>query len=206
MLVIHVIFGTIALLTGLVIIIFRKGTRFHKKTGRIYFWAMTSVAITAFFMSIIHNSAFLFMLAFFSFYLVYTGYWAHRQNERARRGDWIVLAAVFMAGAYRFYLTLIHPWYNDAIIPLIFSIGCIATTVQDAIAYLRKRMLNTYNMRRHITRMLGSYIAAVTAFVVVNVHDFQPAWIPWFAPSVVGSVLISILVKKYTKRRSTSQL
>jgi uncharacterized membrane protein len=200
-LIIHIASGTLALITGLIVIIAEKGTRFHKTIGRIYYWAMTSVAIFAVIMSFIHKNDFLFMLAFLSYYLVYTGFWAHRQNEKARPMDWIVMAAVFIAGASRFYVTLAHPWNDFAIVPFVFSIGCMSATIQDFIAYMRKRMYNSNSVTRHIGRMLGSYIAAVTAFLVVNFHT-DPAYILWLGPTVIGSVLITVWIIKYKRREA----
>jgi hypothetical protein len=43
---------------------------------------------------------------------------------------------------------------------------------------------------RHIGSMLGAYIATATAFIVVNVRDVEPAWLPWLLPTVLGTPLI----------------
>ena len=44
--------------------------------------------------------------------------------------------------------------------------------------------------------MLGSYIAAVTAFSVVN-FDFLPTVARWLWPSVVGTPLIALWIVYY---------
>jgi hypothetical protein len=45
--------------------------------------------------------------------------------------------------------------------------------------------------------MSGSYIAATTAFLVVNIQLPQYNWTLWLLPTVIGSILISRSVRKY---------
>jgi len=52
--------------------------------------------------------------------------------------------------------------------------------------------------------MLGSYIAMVTAFVVVNIHRFEflkgiPKIVFWVLPTVVAVPMIRMTVNKWTK-------
>jgi hypothetical protein len=49
----------------------------------------------------------------------------------------------------------------------------------------------------HISSMGGSYISAVTAFVVVNIHLPQFQWVLWVLPGVFGGILIGRTIKKY---------
>jgi hypothetical protein len=43
--------------------------------------------------------------------------------------------------------------------------------------------------------MGGSYISAVTAFVVVN-FQFQPGFVLWLLPTAIGSPLIAMAIRK----------
>jgi uncharacterized membrane protein len=49
-------------------------------------------------------------------------------------------------------------------------------------------------IRRHVGGMLGSYIALVTALLVVNVGDRLP--LVWFLPTIVGSPLIAWTIRE----------
>ena len=51
----------------------------------------------------------------------------------------------------------------------------------------------------HIGGMCGSYIALVTALLVVNVGDRLP--IVWFLPTIVGSPLIAWLTREVVRGR-----
>lgn len=46
------------------------------------------------------------------------------------------------------------------------------------------------NLFRHINYMGGSYISAFTAFAVTNLA-FGPSWLPWLAPTAVGTLIIT---------------
>jgi hypothetical protein len=48
----------------------------------------------------------------------------------------------------------------------------------------------------HIQRMIGTYVAALTAFLVVN-NNVIPAYIAWLLPTVVMLPLIVRWVRKY---------
>ena len=59
-LIIHIIAGAIALLGGLLAIIFRNNVKKHKPVGKIYFFAMTVIFLSAIFLSIFKSNVFLF--------------------------------------------------------------------------------------------------------------------------------------------------
>ena len=61
-LIIHVIAGTSALISGALAIILKRNTPKHKPVGKIYFWSMTFVFITAMIVSIAHKNQFLFLI------------------------------------------------------------------------------------------------------------------------------------------------
>lgn len=82
MLVLHIISGFLALACGAVAIATQKGKGVHINAGRIYFWSMMLVAVTAFYLSVVNVIPFLFLIAVFSFYLTWTGYKAiHWKNK-----------------------------------------------------------------------------------------------------------------------------
>ena len=95
---IHILAGTIALLAAAFAICSEKGKKIHITAGRTYFWGMAGIFLTASPMSIITSDVFLFLIAFFSFYLAFAG----RRFAQNRKGiaslfDWIT--ATFMIDA-----------------------------------------------------------------------------------------------------------
>lgn len=47
----------------------------------------------------------------------------------------------------------------------------------------------------HIGKITGGYIAATTAFVVVN-NTFLPPLLAWLAPGVLGNIYIVYWIRK----------
>lgn len=70
---IHVVAGSIALFTGTINIIRKKGNKQHWLVGRFFFVGMMINAVAGFIMSILHQNLFLLIIAVFSFYMTATG-------------------------------------------------------------------------------------------------------------------------------------
>ena len=70
---IHILAGIIALTTAALAVSSKKGKRLHVLSGRIYFWGIATIFLTAIPMSIISSNIFLFLIAIFSFYLAFAG-------------------------------------------------------------------------------------------------------------------------------------
>jgi len=69
----------------------------------------------------------------------------------------------------------------------------------NASQLLKKQWLNT-----HIGRMGGSYISALTAFLVVNLSGLLPPLLIWLGPSVIVAPLLSLWIRKQTKLNAPS--
>src|SRR6056297_309492 len=69
----HIIVGAISLITGLVAIISAKEKKTHRQAGKIYFYAMTGVFITGLIVAGFRFNRFLFLIAFLSYYSVFSG-------------------------------------------------------------------------------------------------------------------------------------
>ena len=105
LLVIHIICGSIALLSGPVAMFNQNGNNIHRISGRIFFRAMTVVFITAIFLSIMGSSLFLLMIAVFSYYNIAVAYRALYlkklgRGQRAEKIDWFIsiVTAIFNGG------------------------------------------------------------------------------------------------------------
>lgn len=63
-------------------------------------------------------------------------------------------------------------------------------------------------LRRHISGMLGSYIAMTTALLVVNAHRIPsytalPRIFYWLLPTIIGTPLILMTIRKYTRPKNS---
>ena len=70
---IHILVGTVSLITGLIAILSKKGRKWHKQSGKVYFFGMTGVFITGIIIAGYRFNMFLFLIAFLSYYSVFAG-------------------------------------------------------------------------------------------------------------------------------------
>ena len=195
-LVIHIIAGSVGLFTGTINIIRKKGDKPHRLVGKFFFYSMIINAVAGFVMSILHNNLFLLIIAVFSFYMTTTGQrflFLKRlaYGQKAKKIDWMlsltmILFALFFI-AYGFYLLTND--INFGIILLVFGIISILMARKDINTYRGTIKVKNYWLLIHIQRMIGAYIAALTAFLVVN-NNYLPPLVAWLLPTVILTPLI----------------
>lgn len=212
LLILHITSGFTALITGGIASATRKGGKGHRSSGKIYFWAMTGVFITACLLGVLKEKAFLFMVGFFSYYLVVRGY---RQlylkglgrTQKATALDWSITGTALLFGiglivwAVYQYTRGIGFWP----VPLVFGFISAGFALADAKLYIKGPTHKQHWLAGHIASMGGGYIATWTAFVVTNVR-FLPPVIVWLAPTAIGTFLIFYSIRKYVKPSQKAKL
>jgi uncharacterized membrane protein len=205
---IHVACGALVLLLGLLQMILRKSGRIHRTLGNIYFYAMVVIFFTSFPISIIHSKWFLTFVAIFSLHLVWTGQrQAHfKEKKHNLKMDKAIAIGGLICGISMLALAIIFLLNGNsgfAIVPAAFGWILLLNVRQD----LRQFFSTGKNMPpaemhwifNHISRMIGSYIAAVTAFLA-NVQPFGDSWINWILPTAIGAVIITFFIRFYKKK------
>lgn len=210
MLILHISAGSIALISGLFAMLTTKGGRKHRLSGKFYFSGMTAVFITAVYLSIADHIPFLLMVGFFSYHMVVSGYRSlylkqlHR-SQRPASLDWLIagIAIIFNAALLIWGIRQITSGESFGWVALVFGSIGLSNVWRDVRKFIKKPAEKQHWWYSHIVGMGGSYIAAVTAFLVVNVH-FLPKLVVWLSPTVVGGIIISLTINKY-KRKFLSQ-
>ena len=189
---IHILAGTIALLAAVFAICSEKGKKIHINAGRTYYWGMAGIFLTALPMSIITSNVFLFLIAFFSFYLAFAG----RRFAQNRKGiasivDWIAVGLMIAAGLGMWVLAVFYSIENNSqyITLSVFGFIAIALGYTDFKTYKQQEATGKKRIARHLTNMLAGTIAVVTAVLVVNV-DMEPQWLPWVLPTLLITPVI----------------
>ena len=200
---IHVLAGIVALITGLMIFLLKKGTVLHVNIGTIYAYMMYLTFITGTVVSIIHSNLFLLTVGFFSFYMVLTGVRYNRIRSVAMVKGLDKFITVFFAICFLFMFSLgVFAFMKGVnglgIILTVFTAIGVSLLRHDFSFFLRKRQPKEHLFwkREHIGRMIGSYIAATTAFAVNNIH-IEPDFITWLLPTALGIPLIIVYTKKH---------
>jgi len=207
LLVLHISGGMLGLITGMINMINRKGGKLHKLIGKLYVTGMFVATISGMFLAFIGENQFLFLIGVFSFYLAFSGYrtLSHRKPDDYRFVD---KSVAFLTGVFAMVMIVTGVFNfstgNLVINPvlLIFGVVCLIYGWGDLLIFIGKRETKHPKYHwffNHIVRMIASYISAVTAFLVVNLTVGPPLLI-WLGPSVLGSVAITLFIRKYKRK------
>lgn len=220
MLVIHIAAGFTAMVVGIVPMIAKKGGRTHNLAGKVFYWCMAVVCLTALYLVFFKpSSLFLLFIALFSFYMCFTGRRILRlkksKNQPTALDHWAAYlalgAALVMFGLGVQNVVKIFTTGTIAVFGMLyfFFAGILFSQARYDIVHFRNPEKRKHgNMEwffGHITRMVGSYIATVTAFATVNTRNLpiEAWWIDiaaWTLPGIIGGMLIGRWVAYYKKK------
>jgi hypothetical protein len=202
-----------------------KSRLWHGRWGRVYIWAMLVIFMTGSVLLMFRFNPFFFVLNVFSLHQVMTGFRVLKLKEngfRARWFDWTLaaaglpvgLACVVLGGAKLLGVPIIQDFlhYDVPRVVLIPGVAIGAYLVfavcQDIMSFLKPVPDSLWWLRHHISRLIASYIAEVTAFLVSNGQIEVPMeyrWIFWMGPALVGAPILILWVMKYRPAARISQ-
>lgn len=198
-LVIHVITGLVGLLAGTIILFIRKGGKLHRRLGRVFFPCLLGVSFSAIALSLIRPNLFLLLIGGFTLYQDLTGYRAVKVRlARVAWPDYLITAI----GA----LSAVPMLLSGQLVLQVFGGICALLVVRDVGMYVRfargQALPRQLWLARHIGHMLGSYIAMVTAFLVVNYSGpADYSLVVWFAPTAVVLPLMILWARRFASSR-----
>jgi len=204
---IHVLAGTLALVVAPVALLTVKGGPTHRRWGKVYFWAMAVVAATAVVVGLWKGLLFLMLVAVFSFYAALSGYrvlFRKRPDlgQRASTLDWTAAGIALMASAALVALGILRPtptFQNLSTVAIVFGGIGLSLSGLDVWRFLSPPADKRAWWYRHMANMIGSYIAAVTAFSVVNLTPL-PMTLRWLWPTMIGTPAIAVWILYYKRR------
>lgn len=193
----HIASGTLALLSAPFAVLLRKQTPKHRIAGKIYFYSMLFVVISAIIISLYKSIPFLLMVAVFSFYAIWDARRALalkqlHKTQQPKWYDWAVgiFTFCFNIGLVIFGVLNIRNGNGIGWVATVFGIIGIASVFQSLRKFIKRPTDPKHWLYTHVSGMLAGYIATVTAFMAVNIN-FLPALVVWLAPTVIGSSLIT---------------
>jgi hypothetical protein len=214
---IHIACGAVAFVCAPVALATVKGGRTHRQWGKIYFWAMASVAVTALTLSLALPIFFLAMVAVFSFYASFAAYRVLYLKDLPRGGrprpiDWFAAILTLCSSFLLFLMGFLKPHlmgvgiihvagHAVSIVSVVFGILGMRLSQRSLRDFLKPPTEKMFWWFTHLQGMIASYIAAMTAFSAVNLgHWFGPAWWVWLWPTILGVPAISIWTRYYKKK------
>lgn len=196
----HIAGGTLGLLAGTYITIAKKGDKLHKLVGKIFSVSMLGAGISSLILATIHHINFLFAVGVFTIYLVGTGwrflYFKH--NPKPILIDWLLFVFMILGCIGFIYMGLISIVDKEyfGVIILIFAWRGASFLINDYKIYKGQYIAKNYWLLLHFQRMMGAYIASLTAFAVVN-WPYKLSFIAWLLPSIILVPLIVKWTNKY---------
>lgn len=192
----HIIAGTITLLTGPVAIFYNfRDVRKHRIVGKIFFYAMLVVAISAILAFFKRPDQVFFQFLLGIAFMVLGGICKGVRSIFFMKGaavtsfDWaytwlLGLNAVFMLGMSAWHFLL----GSMIAFPILFGVFG-AMSASDAWVnwktFRNPSAMHRFDwMRMHLLTMLGAFMASTTAFTV-NAAHFLPWWAQWFGPTLL---------------------
>ena len=193
-LLIHITFGSVALLTAAIAFLTEKGPNYHAKVGRIYTFAMIGVGLTAA-LWWMGSTDFLLFIAFFSTYMVLVG-WRLGQNRKGSVGNIdqaLVGLGIIGTLGLLFISADIAFWDEEAsfaIVPLVFSFIC------GSLTYFQRLSLKSGTAPRGKERIDFHHLHGCGEPFHTVTHAFSLTAIGggivvWLLPTVIGSALIT---------------
>lgn len=196
---IHIAGGTLGLAFGFFQLVATKGNQRHQQLGKWYFTTLLVSAMSAWVLSLLRPNYFLTWVALLTAFMLVTGKWAlhAQQNRKVLVFKWIMTACILLMGAMLVSFGLFE-WAmrqnTFGVVILVFGVLSFLFGFQDYVWLRTKRQ--GQNQKIHLQRMTGSYIAALTAFLVVN-NTILPGILAWLLPTL----LLTPLIIYWSKRR-----
>jgi hypothetical protein len=224
----HILAGVLALVIAPVAMIVRKGGVNHRRWGKVYYWSMAWIFVSTAALVLFRPNIFLLAVGVLSFYQAFSGERVLRmkrpERDRPQAIDWAGASVAVASGAAVILwgaglaLGLIGGEQPGDLALAFSALGIFfgLAVIQAGIADMRRFRAPPGEPRawwyHHMSGMLGSYVGAVTAFMVqtvsrwmYNVEALAPyAWVVWVLPAAVGSPLIALWIASYRRKFSAT--
>ncbi len=197
--------GAISLIAAPIALAVVKGGKAHRLWGKIFFWMMTWICITAVVISVFKSIPFLLMLSVLSYFLVVSAYrtlYFKTYPHTLKWYDWLysIISSAFMLYfiGWGIYLAAFTT-EGIAYLSIMFGLGGLYLTTKNILGFIHPPKTKHDWLFRHIGNMTGGFIASVTAFSA-NVLSFMPGILQWMWPSLVGVPLIIYWIRTYRRK------
>ncbi len=187
LLTLHIVAGSLALVSAGAALAVKKGGRSHKRVGSTFFYSMVVIFLTAVTMAVLTSNTFLFLVALFSFYLAFSGWrFARNRSGEPQWVDWLAVIIMVSSGLLMGFLAFKdYPQFTSTSVTLsVFGSIAIVLGLADTKSHRDRAATGKVRIAKHLTNMLGGTIAVVTAVLVVNV-SMTPPWLGWILPTIL---------------------
>lgn len=209
---VHVVFGSAALLAGAAALSFRKGSRLHAKAGTVFFAAMLVMAGTGSVMAALAPERGTAVVGLFTCYLVATSWaTARRRDGKAGRFELYGLGVATAVAVTMFvfgWMASNSPTGRlDSLPPAAhypFAVVASLAAALDLNFILRGQLSGVQRIGRHLWRMCAALFIAAASFFLGQQDEFPAAWqgaFVWFLPplAALAAMVFWLLRVRFSK-------
>ena len=175
----HICSGTLGLLSGLVAVFMRKGSRWHRLIGDVFVISMLGLGASGAYLGFMKSQVTNVLAGIFTVYLVTTAWLTARRTERQTSAfDWIALLAIVIYGGTQMTFGLRAAQSATGALygyrpGLYFTFGTLAllSAAGDTRMILRG-LSGTQRLVRHLWRMCFSLFIASGSIFLARPHLF----------------------------------
>lgn len=203
----HIIAGSIALVSGYIALFALKGAKLHRMSGTIFVYAMLAMSSTGAIIAAFSSKMLSVIAGTLTFYLVLTALLTIRRPAVGAR--WLDVGAMLMAlivGIAGVYLGLkgLHSVSGTidgepAAVAIVFGSVALLAALLDLRMLLTGRIKGAHRLARHLWRMCFALLLAAASFFFGQAQVF-PEPIRNFALLAVPVVLVLLLMLYWLAR------
>src|SRR5579871_4291586 len=205
---VHIAAGATAFLMAPLALVTAKGGKAHRRWGKVYLWAMGMVAATALPMALYRPVLFLALVAVFSFYACFSAWRVLALKDLPRGGrakgiDWFAAVVTFVASACLAGFAVFKPAMvqHMGIVAIVFGVIGMSLAIGQMKSFVWKPKEKMFWWYSHLGNMIGSYIAAWSAFSVVTLSRVVGNhWYVWLWPTLIGVPAITVTTAYYKRK------
>jgi len=177
----HIVFGTMALISGALSFAVAKGSLLHRRSGAVFVTSMVIMATSGDFLAFLAAETLNMVAGLITFYLVLTAYFTVRSpNGNTKSISSLLMIFGFLVGVYAIY-TGVTALNNDIVSidgnPVQVIIGCgsvaMIASLLDANMLLKRRLTRKWQLVRHVWR-IGFAMFIATASFFLGQSQFIP--------------------------------
>ena len=180
LLVLHIIAGTLAMLSGFVAVFLRKGSRRHGLAGNVFVIAMLTLSASGVFLAVMKSQPGNILGGTLTFYLVATAWMVARRGDgKTNAFDWgallvvMTLTVVELTLGFEAATSATRLKYGYPAGPYFF-LGAVAVlaTLGDVRMLVRGGISGTRRIARHLWRMCFALFVASSSIFLARQHLF----------------------------------
>lgn len=201
---IHVSAGSLALVTGIILVASAKGKKLHKTIGKIFLALLAIVIVTGLAGVFLYGrNAFLLVITVLSGYSGYSGYRTlqTKSNQPKSADTGAAFIVVLIVIYFLYYFNSIGMIWAPVIIYSTTGYLVLMITYDFSRYLIPAATYSNLWLYEHILKMVSAFSALLSAFTGTVFPQYQPY--SQFLPSVFGTLLaIGFMINIYKKRRA----